>query len=107
MSMFPDYTSVAGSLDKEWDHNGDPYLAGDKAGYLLWGHDGMATDSAVVPEGLWYYVDGDRVTTEYFYTCEEDGTLRQWSAADLTDPGTEEYTPERYWGGDEAPEPET
>ena len=106
MSMFPDILSAAGVMDeKEWDHNGDPYTVNDKDGYLLWGHDGMANDSAVDPEGLWYYVDGDMVTTEYFYTCEADGTLRQWSAADLAAPGTEELTPDRpYWAPEGEPE---
>jgi len=103
MSMFPDVASVAGSADKAWDHTGVAFTASDKNGWLLFGHDANA-DGGV--GSLWDYVEGDMVTTEYYYTCEADGTLRQWSAADLDAPGTEEYTPERYWGEPEG-EPET
>ncbi|MFC1951392.1 hypothetical protein ACFLXN_03190 [Chloroflexota bacterium] len=87
MSAFPDTTSAAGTSAKEWDHNGDPYTTNDGDGYLLDQHDGMATDDAT---DLWTYIN-DMEETEYFYTCESNGFVRQWSDAAKTEEYTESY----------------
>jgi len=80
MTMFPDNTSVAGSADKLTDGNGDEYTANDKDGYVLYQHDGDANDSNQI--NLANYVA--TTTTMYYYTCEADGTVRQWSDAAMT-----------------------
>ncbi len=94
MSAFPDPTSEAGTADKQWDHNGDPYTTNDKDGYLLRQHDGMATDDA---EDLWWYIDQELSTTQYYYTCEPYGFVRQWSDASLTEEYTEGRVIEEYY----------
>ena len=92
MAAFPDATSVAGSPEKQWANGGVAYQAGDAPGYVLWGHDGTANND---PAGEWDYVDSQYSETQYYYTCDEAGFVRQWSAADVST--ASEYTPERYW----------
>jgi len=76
MGVFPD-ASVCG-IDKIDDTDGNAYINGlDKNGYLLYQHDITA--------------DGDNTTdlvnyvitqiTEYYYTCEADGTVHQFDGA--------------------------
>jgi len=92
MAAFPDVTAAIQTDAKRWDNGGVAYVAGDKNGYLLLGHDIQSTGDAV---DLSDYLEGDAATPQYYYTCEADGTLRQWSAADVST--ATEYTPERYW----------
>jgi len=84
MTAFPDPTSdwdlVGGKLT---DPTGDtPYTLLDEPGYLLQDHDKNAGDTGLVD----YVVIS---TSEYYYTCETDGTVRQWETADTTATGTE------------------
>ena len=73
---FPDSTSVAGSADKATDPNGTAYTAVDDDGYVLFSHD-MTGGGAAGP-----YVNYTNMsTTKYWYTCESDGTVRQWDSA--------------------------
>lgn len=61
--------------DKYVDPNGNAYsYPGDGDGYLLYRHDiaGDGSDTPTVNYTL-------QATTEYYYTCEADGTVRQWS----------------------------
>ena len=84
MAALPDTTSVAGSADKLTDPNGTTYVdgvdpLGDKNGYLLYSHDITGGDDQAT---LVNYVTMTRTT--FYYTCEIDGTLRQFSDAALT-----------------------
>jgi len=69
---FPDFASLVNTDDKKTDPDGVPYLAADQDGYVLFGHD---MHSGVVD--LVNYVTV--ATTSYFYTCEADGTVKQWA----------------------------
>ena len=62
-------------------------VATNKAGYLLYTHD-IADDGAATPTVNYTSPS----TSTYYYTCETDGTIRQFDRADLTDPGLVEYT---------------
>lgn len=78
MTAFPDATSndtVPGG--KTNDPNGNAYnvAAGDKAGYILYGHD-IIGDSATT--GLVNYVTFAQ--SEYWYTIDSDGTVHQYDA---------------------------
>jgi hypothetical protein len=79
MAAFPDSTSVAGSSDKLTDGDGDTYTANDKDGWVLYQHD---KDGDGTQTGLVNYVN--MINTTYYYTCEDDGTVRQWSDAAMT-----------------------
>jgi hypothetical protein len=85
MTAFPDSTSAAASADKQADPQGYKYEATtDKDGYILYGHDitgGAAADPNPNQEDL-NYIPQD--TTKYYYTCEADGTVRQFADAALT-----------------------
>ena len=82
MKAFPDSTSVATSADKKTDPSNVDYLAGDKDGYILFGHDLTADNSTAT---LVNYINFDKTT--YFYTAEANGTVHQCDAA-----GGTEYT---------------
>ncbi len=87
MDKFPDSTSVGGSADKLTDPAGVTYTAVDAAGYLLYDHD--KTGGGVAGP----YVDYVGMSTsEYYYTCETDGTVRQWDTADSSVATGVEYT---------------
>ncbi len=73
MSDFPDNTTTP--ADKGFIV---VVVATNKAGYLLYTHD-IADDGAATPT-VSYVVTS---TSEYYYTCESDGTVRQFSAADI------------------------
>ena len=73
---------MAASADKQTDPNNLAYLAGDKNGYLLFGHDLTADNSAAT---LVRYINFDKTT--YFYTVDANGTVHQCDAA-----GGTEYT---------------
>ncbi len=80
MTAYPDSTSVGGSADKLTDPDGVTYTAVDDPGYLLYGHD--RTGGGVAGP----YVNYVNMTdTTYFYTCDADGTVHQWSAAGGTE----------------------
>jgi len=87
MTAFPDSTSVGGSADKATDTGGTAYTALDDPGYLLYGHD--ATGGGVSGPSVNYVT---MTQTKYYYTCETDGTVRQWLSADTTDATGTEYT---------------
>jgi len=85
MTAFPDATSTVANAGKVTDPEGYAYAdATDTAGYLLYTHD--ITGSAVAgpnPD----QTDANYLatnSTEYFYTCEGDGTVRQWDDAAMT-----------------------
>ncbi|MBN1643521.1 MAG: hypothetical protein JW856_01685 [Dehalococcoidales bacterium] len=81
MSAFPDSisgwaTSISG---KTTDANGNNYSDGDKRGYVLYQNDDKADDSNTQ---LTDYISVN--TTKYYYTCDADGTLRQFDGPDVT-----------------------
>ncbi|MFC1978779.1 hypothetical protein ACFLVP_02215 [Chloroflexota bacterium] len=80
MAAFPDVTSACTTADKLEDADGTAYTANDKDGYLLWRHDKTADDSSTI--GLVNYMPLEN--TIWYYTCEADGTVRQWSDAAMT-----------------------
>jgi len=53
-------------------------VANNKSGYLLYTHD-VADDGAATPTVNYTSPS----TSTYYYTCESDGTIRQFSAADI------------------------
>lgn len=79
MTAFPDVASTVASGDKVTDPEGNNYVdLTDLPGYVLYNHDitgGSAGTNAN------YLVTS---TTEHFYTCEVDGTVRQWTDAAMT-----------------------
>jgi len=79
MAHFPDNTSAC-TVDKVNDPTDTAYTANDKDGYILYSHDKTADGSSSV--GLVNYVHMS--TAIYYYTCEADGTIRQWSDAAMT-----------------------
>jgi len=100
MAAFPDKDSINtdpggdGFLDKVNDPDGDAYDFAatpnpDQAGYLLYQHDIIADGGVTSPAALVNYVAMS--TSTYYYTCEKDGTVRQWETADTTATG-HEYT---------------
>jgi len=72
MSAFPDATSDWNNAGKTTDINGNPFAAGDKAGYILYQHDmtGNSSNATVVN-----YVATQ--TTKGTYTCDANGTVTQ------------------------------
>ncbi len=72
MGAFPDATSVAGSADKRSDPNGNAYQAGDKNGYILFGHD-IIGDNAQT--GLVNYITSRY--TQGTYSVNAQGTVTQ------------------------------
>ena len=79
MSGFPDPTTTAANKG---------LTAGSaNAGYILYQHDHVASDGTTVTR-INYVTMG---TTRWYYTCETDGSVRQFDKADLTDSPTE-YT---------------
>ena len=84
MDKFPDVISswVVGDdpkLGKVNDPAGLAYAVGDITGYRLYDHD--KTGGGVAGP----YVDYVGMSTsEYYYTCETDGTVRQWDTDDCS-----------------------
>jgi len=84
MTAFPDSTSsatvpvaVPGKVTDPGGTNYD-YAGGDVAGYLLQNHDKTGGD------GAGPYVDYVGMgTSAYYYTCETDGSIRQFADAGL------------------------
>jgi len=84
MTAWPDNTSVAGSADKLTDPEGYTYAATDANGYVLYTHDITGSDAGgpnPSQEDVSYITLN---ATKFYYTCEADGTVRQWSDAALT-----------------------
>jgi len=70
---FPDITTTA--AEKGYTGTGTP-----RDGYVLYEHDEVSTDNTTQFETVSYI---HLLTTEYYYTCEADGTVRQFDGADV------------------------
>jgi len=81
MSIFPDSATTPAAKGFTV-----AVVADNKAGYLLYTHD-IADDGAATPT-VSYTATG---TGTYYYTCESDGTIRQWASADASDATGTEY----------------
>ena len=68
---FPDITTLA--ADKGYTGTGSP-----RDGYVLYGHDKISTDDTTTFSIVNYIT---MLTTTYYYTCEADGTVRQFDGA--------------------------
>lgn len=73
MSRFPDATCTA--IEKGYTGPGSP-----RAGYVLYTHDKVTTGNTARFETVNYI---DILTTNYCYTCEADGTVRQFNGANV------------------------
>jgi len=83
MAAFPDNTSEAGTADKYNDYTGYVYdTTVDADGYVLYDHDITGGRHPNPDQANVNYVF--LPTTQYYYTCESDGTVRQWSDAVMT-----------------------
>ncbi len=86
MTSWPDATSDwAGAGGKVTDPDGTAYAAGDIVGYVLYNHD--RTGGGAAGPSVSYVT---MTQTTWFYTCEDDGTVRQWDGA--TPSTATEYT---------------
>jgi hypothetical protein len=70
---FPDITTTA--AERDYTGTGTP-----RDGYVLYGHDKISTDNTTHFETVSYI---HLLTTEYYYTCEADGTVRQFDGPDV------------------------
>ncbi len=70
---FPDITTTAADRG----YSGNTTL---RAGYVLYNHDKISTDNTTQFETVSYI---DVLTTNYYYTCEFNGTVRQFDGADV------------------------
>ncbi|MBA7599424.1 hypothetical protein ES703_06457 [subsurface metagenome] len=70
---FPDITTTA--AEKGYTGTGTP-----RDGYVLYKHDKISTDNITQFETVSYI---PMLTTEYYYTCEADGTVRQFDGPDV------------------------
>ena len=70
---FPDITTTA--AEKGYAGDGTP-----RNGYVLYGHDIILAEYPDLYDTVSYF---STLTTEYYYTCEADGTVRQWSGPDI------------------------
>ena len=70
---FPDNTTTA--AEKGYTGTGTP-----RDGYVLYGHELFSTANATQFETV-NYING--LITQYYYTCEADGTVRQFDESDL------------------------
>jgi len=86
---FPDITTTA--AEKGYTGTDSPM-----GGYVLYEHDRISTDNTTLYETVSY--TGDLLTTNYYYTCEADGTVRQFDGASVITAteylGSEESRPE-------------
>jgi len=85
MSAFPDITTTA--AEKGYTGSDTP-----KSGYVLYEHDRILADNTTTFETESYI---DQTVTQYYYTCEADGTVRQFDGPDLTT-ATEYFGSEEY-----------
>jgi len=72
MTAFPD--SITTAADKDYAGVGTP-----KAGYVLYAHDLIGADTSTFETVNYVTMDW----TIYYYTCESDGTVRQFDGADI------------------------
>jgi len=79
MEGFPDNTTMA--IDKGYTGTDKP-----RGGYVLYNHDKISTDNTTQFETVSYII---LPTTKYYYTCEADGTVRQFDSPDVAT--AEEY----------------
>lgn len=86
MTAFPDATTTA--VDKGYTGTANP-----KAGYLLYQHDRISDDDTTVFKTTNYI---GRRSTQYYYTCEADGTVRQFNRSDIAK-GTEYSGSEEFF----------
>jgi hypothetical protein len=70
---FPDITTTA--AEKGYTGTGTP-----RDGYVLYEHDKISTDNTSHFETVSYI---SLLTTKYYYTCEADGTVRQFDGPDV------------------------
>lgn len=70
---FPDITTTAADRG----YSGNTTL---RAGYVLYNHDRISTDNTTQFETVSYI---NVLTTDYYYTCEFNGTVRQFDGADV------------------------
>jgi len=70
---FPDITTTA--ADRGYSGNTTP-----RAGYVLYNHDKISTDNTTQFETVSYI---NVLTTDYYYTCEFNGTVRQFDGTDV------------------------
>ena len=73
MTAFPDTASIVGSADKTNDPAGTAFAAGEKNGFILFGHDILA-DNAITT--VVNYINFDNTT--HCYTIEANGTVHQY-----------------------------
>jgi len=85
MTAFPDAITTA--RQKGYTGKGTP-----SEGYLLYGHDRITADNTSVYQEMNYI---DQSVTEYYYTCEADGTVRQFDGPDVE-------TATEFFGSEEA-----
>jgi hypothetical protein len=71
---FPDITTTI--AEKGYSGNATP-----RGGYVLYKHDKVSTGNATQYQTVDYF---STLTTKYYYTCEADGTVRQWDGQSLT-----------------------
>jgi len=85
---FPDILTIA--ILKGYSGNATP-----RGGYVLYDHDKISTDNTTQFETVSYIT---MLTTKYYYTCEADGTVRQFDGANVVTAteylGSEEFKPE-------------
>ena len=70
---FPDITTTA--VEKDYTGTGTP-----RDGYVLYQHDKISTDNTTQFETVDYITV---LATQYYYTCEADGTVRQFDGPDI------------------------
>jgi len=70
---FPDITATA--AEKGYTGTGTP-----RDGYVLYKHDKISADNTTEFETVSYI---PLLTTEYYYTCEADGTVQQFDGPDV------------------------
>ena len=70
---FPDNKTA--TADKGYTGNATP-----RGGYLLYQHDKIQSDNTTLFSTLDYFPS---ITTKYYYTAEDEGTVRQWSGPNL------------------------
>lgn len=73
MTAFTDNTTTA--AEKGYTGTGTP-----KDGYVLYEHDQISTDNTTEFETVSYIT---KPTTQYYYTCEADGRVRQFDGPDV------------------------
>ena len=71
---FPDVNTLA--VNKGYTGSASP-----RDGYVLYGHDRISRDDPSSYETINYL---PVLTTVHYYTCEEDGTVRQWDGPNLS-----------------------